>query len=163
MKIVYESNSGHTEKYANMLAQKLNLKSIPLKQYKIDNEPIIFLGWLFANNIQGYKKVKDKANIKCTIAVGMTPTAKQNNSEIIKINNVNEKFFYLQGGVDYTKLKGIKKLILKMVGETIVKENKPENKEMIDIFLNGGNNVKEENLSEIIAYLTNLEMRIRES
>ena len=109
MKIVYESNSGHTEKYANMLAQKLNLKSIPLKQYKIDNEPIIFLGWLFANNIQGYKKVKDKANIKCTIAVGMTPTAKQNNSEIIKINNVNEKFFYLQGGVDYTKLKGIKK------------------------------------------------------
>ena len=44
-----------------------------------------------------------------TIAVGMTPTAKQNNSKIIKINNVNENFFYLQGGVDYTKLKGIKK------------------------------------------------------
>ena len=64
MKIVYESNTGHTEKYANMLAKKLNLTSIPLKQYKIDSEPIIFLGWLFANNIQGYKKVKDKANIK---------------------------------------------------------------------------------------------------
>ena len=67
MKILIVSNSGHTEKYANMLAEKLNLKSIPLKKYKIDSEPIIFLGWLFANNIQGYKKVKDKANIKCTI------------------------------------------------------------------------------------------------
>lgn len=44
MKIVYESNTGHTEKYANMLAEKLNLESIPLKQYKIDSEPIIFLG-----------------------------------------------------------------------------------------------------------------------
>ena len=67
MKIIYESNAGHTEKYANMLAEKLNLESIPLKQYKIDSEPIIFLGWIFANNIQGYKKVRDKANIKCTI------------------------------------------------------------------------------------------------
>ena len=27
MKIVYESNTGHTEKYANMLAEKLNLES----------------------------------------------------------------------------------------------------------------------------------------
>ena len=153
MKIVYESNSGHTEKYANMLAQKLNLTSIPLKKYKIDSEPIIFLGWLFANNIQGYKKVKDKVNIKCTIAVGMTPNAKQNNSEIIKINNINEKFFYLQGGVDYTKLKGIKKFMLKMVAESVIKENKPEDKELIDIFLNGGNCVKEENLSKIVEYL----------
>ena len=153
MKIVYESNSGHTEKYANMLAQKLNLTSIPLKKYKIDSEPIIFLGWLFANNIQGYKKVKDKANIKCTIAVGMTPTAKQNNGEIVKINNINEEFFYLQGGVDYTKLKGIKKIMLKMVAESVIKENKPEDKELIDIFLNGGNCVKEENSSKIVEYL----------
>lgn len=84
----------------------------------------------------------------------MTPTAKQNNSEIIKINNVNEKFFYLQGGVDYTKLKGIKKFMLKMVAESVIKENKPEDKELIDIFLNGGNCVKEENLSEIVEFLT---------
>ena len=80
-----------------------------------------------------------------TIAVGMTPTAKQNNSKIIKINNVNENFFYLQGGVDYTKLKGIKKFMLKMVAESVIKEKKPEDKELIDIFLNGGNCVKEEN------------------
>ena len=153
MKIVYESNTGHTEKYANMLAEKLNLESIPLKQYKIDSEPIIFLGWIFANNIQGYKKVRDKANIKCTIAVGMTPTAKQNNSEIIKINNIYGKFFYLQGGINYTKLKGIKKIIMKMVAESVIKENKPEDKELIDMLLNSGNNVKEENLSEIIEYL----------
>lgn len=88
-----------------------------------------------------------------TIAVGMTPTAKQNNSKIIKINNVNENFFYLQGGVDYTKLKGIKKFMLKMVAESVIKEKKPEDKELIDIFLNGGNCVKEENSSEIVEYL----------
>lgn len=155
MKIVYESNAGHTEQYANMLAEKLNLESIPLKKYKIDTEPIIFLGWIFASNIQGYKKVRNKANIKCTIAVGMTPPDKQDVSEIAKINNVYGEFFYLQGGVDYTKLKGIKKFMLKMVAESVIKENKPEDKELIDIFLNGGNNVKEENLSEIIECLNN--------
>lgn len=154
MKIVYESNTGHTENYANMLAKKLNLECIPLKQYKIASEPIIFLGWIFANNIQGYKKVRDKINIKCTIAVGMTQATKQNISEIVKINNVSEKFFYLQGGVDYTKLKGIKKIMLKMVAKSVIKENKSEDKELIDIFINGGNFVKEENLSEIVEFIT---------
>ena len=60
MKIVYESNSGHTEKYANMLAEKLNLESIPLKQYKIDSEPIIFLGWIFARWSRLYKTKRNK-------------------------------------------------------------------------------------------------------
>ena len=154
MKIVYESNTGHTENYANMLAEKLNLECIPLKQYKIDNEPIIFLGWIFANNIQGYKKVSDKTNIKCTIAVGMTQADRQNISEIVKINNVSEKFFYLQGGLDYTRLKGIKKIMLKMVARSVIKENRPEDKKLIDIFINGGNFVKEENLSEIVEFIT---------
>ena len=153
MKIVYESNTGHTENYANMLAEKLNLECIPLKQYKIDNEPIIFLGWIFANNIQGYKKISGKTNIKCTIAVGMTQADRQNISEIVKINNVSEKFFYLQGGLDYTRLKGIKKIMLKMVAKSVIKENRPEDKELIDIFINGGNFVKEENLSEIVEFI----------
>ena len=43
--------------------------------------------------------------------------------------------------------------MLKMVAESVIKENKPENKELIDIFLNGKNCVKEENLSEILEYL----------
>ena len=75
--------------------------------------------------------MRNKANIKCTIAVGMTPPAKQNNSEIIKINNIYGEFCYLQGGVDYTKLKGIHKFMMKIVSELLIKENKPENKEKI--------------------------------
>lgn len=159
MKIVYESNTGHTENYANMLAEKLNLECIPLKQYKIDSEPIIFLGWIFANNIQGYKKVSDKTNIKCTIAVGMTQADRQNISEIVKINNVSEKFFYLQGGLDYTRLKGIKKIMLKMVTKSVIKENRPEDKKLIDIFINGGNFVREENLSEIVEFYKNVKYK----
>ena len=45
----------------------------------------------------------------------MTQADRQNIIEIVKINNVSEKFFYLQGGLDYTKLKGIKKIMLKLI------------------------------------------------
>ena len=65
------------------------------------------------------------------------------------------KKLYTNNVLSDTILKGIKKFMMKMVAESVIKENKPEDKELIDIFLNGGNNVKEENLSEIIAYLTN--------
>ena len=84
----------------------------------------------------------------------MTQADRQNISEIVKINNVSEKFFYLQGGLDYTRLKGIKKIMLKMVAKSVIKEKRPEDKKLIDIFINGGNFVKEENLSEIVEFTT---------
>lgn len=40
MKIVYESNTGHTEKYANMLAEKLNLRG-RLPKYEKPNVELI--------------------------------------------------------------------------------------------------------------------------
>ena len=85
----------------------------------------------------------------------MTQADRQNIIEIVKINNVSEKFFYLQGGLDYTRLKGIKKIMLNMVAKSVIKENRPEDKKLIDIFINGGNFVKEENLSEIVEFYKN--------
>lgn len=85
----------------------------------------------------------------------MTQADRQNIIEIVKINNVSEKIFYLQGGLDYTRLKGIKKIMLKMVAKSVIKENRPEDKKLIDIFINGGNFVKEENLSEIVEFYKN--------
>ena len=43
----------------------------------------------------------------------------------------------MQGGLDYTKLKGIKRKMLQLVEIAIEKDNKPENQEMIKIFKNG--------------------------
>ena len=57
-----------------------------------------------------------------------------NNIENIKVNS---------------KLKGFKKLIVKAVGKTISKENT----ELVNLFQNGGNYVKKENLEELIKYV----------
>ena len=154
MKIVYESKTGHTKKYAEMLAEKLKIDCIALQDYKQEQEDIIFLAWVFADQIKGYSKIKHRANIICTIAVGINPYSKENDEKLIQTNQVNTPFFYLPGGIDYTKLKGISKILLKLVTDQRIKENKPEDKEVIPIMKMGGSLVKEENLIPIMEYLT---------
>lgn len=152
MKVVYCSNSGHTQRYAEMLSKKLGLECISIKNYKPDDEKIIFLGWIFGSMVMGYNKL-NKDNIICTAGVGMSFESKENTQNIIKVNNITGKFFYLQGGVDYTKLKGIKKLMLKMVGKSTIKKNREEDKQIIEVFKNGKDFVNESNLTQIIGYI----------
>ena len=57
--IVYTSNTGHTAAYSKILGAKTGLPVYALneaaKKLQKGTE-IIYLGWLFANNIKGYKK-----------------------------------------------------------------------------------------------------------
>ena len=59
MIIVYESKTGFTKKYADMLAAKTGLKVFPVKEIsKVGkDEEIIFLGWMKAGKIQGLNKL----------------------------------------------------------------------------------------------------------
>lgn len=64
--IVYSSNTGYTEQYAKLLGKTLELPS-----YKLGNVPechkgaeVIFLGWLFAGTIVGYRKCARKYKIR---------------------------------------------------------------------------------------------------
>lgn len=55
MLIVYESKTGFTKKYADMLAEKTRLKVLGVKELSKLNqeEEIIFLGWMKVGKIQG--------------------------------------------------------------------------------------------------------------
>lgn len=54
--VIYESNAGSARRYAEMLASKLG---VPAYSYKEAvkaiprDEEAIFIGWIFANKIQG--------------------------------------------------------------------------------------------------------------
>lgn len=157
MKIIYCSNTGFTKQYAIMLANKLGIESIDvkdIKKYDIKDEEIIFLGWIFAGIIMGLNKVR-QYKLKCVISVGIIRLTDEYKNELIKSNNIerDKSFFYIQGGIDYKNLKGIKKILLKAVASNIIKENKNENEGIINILKNGGSLVKEENLNDIIEYI----------
>ena len=157
MKIIYCSNTGFTKQYTIMLANKLGIESIDvkdIKKYDIKDEEIIFLGWIFAGIIMGLNKVR-QYKLKCVISVGILRLTDEYKNELIKSNNIerDKSFFYIQGGIDYKELKGIKKILLKAVASNIIKENKNENEGIINILKNGGSLVKEENLNDIIEYI----------
>ncbi len=152
MKIVYCSKTGHTEKYAKMLGEIYKIKPISIENYKTEKDKIVFLGWIKAGKIEGYNKIKN-SNIICTIAVGLSLDSKNNTESIIKTNNIKEKFFYLQGGLDYSKTKGLMRFVYKTAGKIMMKKGDEKNKKYYEVFVNGGNFIKKENLKDITNYL----------
>ena len=158
--IVYESNSGFTKKYAEMLAAKTNLPVYDRKLAKADTEKgeeIIYMGWICAGNVKGYEKAAKKYTVKVVCAVGMgSPTEKVVNETIEHHRIQNAKVFYLQGGFDMSRLHGIYKIMMKMMGKTLGKslekkaDKTNEEIKMLEMLKNGGDFVNEKYLDPII-------------
>lgn len=153
--IVYESNTGFTERYARLLSEKLGKPAYTLKESAARLEKgseVIYLGWVMANQVCGLKKAARRLNIKAAGAVGLFPNTEANTNILIAKNKPDFPLFYLRGGLDYSKLKGIKKKLLLMIRDNMVRENKPENSELVEVLTNGADFVTEENLTSLLAF-----------
>ena len=158
MIIIYESKTGFTKKYADMLAEKTKLKVLQVK--KISNvdkaEEIIFLGWMKAGKIQGLEKLRNY-NVKAVCGSGTGRTAEPDAEAVIARNKIESiPFFYLRGGcIPLKELKGMDKIImsmfLKMLKSSKDKDEKLE--EAIANIENGFDGVKEENLEPVLQWL----------
>lgn len=156
--IIYTSNSGTTKQYANLLSLQTGLCAYELKNSEQVKEgaDVIYLGWLMAGNVKGYKKAAEKYNVKALVGVGMAKSGTQ--IEDIKKNNkvTDIPVFTLQGGFDINRLHGIYKLMMRFMQKTAVKalsdktNRTPDEDEMLDMFLNGANKVSTENLAMVL-------------
>ena len=158
MIIVYESKTGFTKKYAEMLSAKTGLKVYHVKELsQINiNEEIIFLGWMKIGKVQGLKKVR-KYKLKAVCGSGTGRTAEPDPETIITRNKLgNVPFFYLRGGCfPLRDLKGIDRMMMSMFVKTLKKRSDKDEKliEAIDIIENGFDGVKEENLIPVAEWL----------
>lgn len=163
--IVYTSNTGYTEQYAKMLAEKTNLPIYSLEQASEKLKPtdeIIYFGWLMAGAVVNYKVAAKHFKIKAVCAVGLCETGTIA-EKVRKTNSIPESaaLFTLQGGYSPKKLKGMHKFIMSLVTKALIKKiekiNSPRESdiEMKNALINGGSFVKEENLAEIEAFLNN--------
>ncbi|WP_455716582.1 hypothetical protein [Anaerosporobacter sp.] len=163
MVIIYESKTGFTKKYANMLATKTKLKIFSVKEIsKVkQDEDIIFLGWLKAGKIQGLNKIR-KYNIKTVCGSGSGRTAEPSSDAIIARNKIEGiPFFYLRGGCFPLKeLKGMDKIMLSIFLKMLKnrKEKDERIEEAISNIENGFDGVKEENLGPVLEWLKNQEV-----
>ena len=68
--IVYTSNTGYTAQYAQMLGEITGLPVWDLASRQAPKgSDIIYLGWLMAGNIQGYKKAARDYRIRAVVVV----------------------------------------------------------------------------------------------
>ena len=160
--IVYTSNTGFTKQYAEMLGEEINVPVYEFKESKQKlnkSDEIVYMGWIMAGGIKNYNKARKIYDIKAVCPVGMSLPSEKQNNELIERHNIKEKLFYLQGGFDKSKLKGIYGFMMNSL-EKIVKpklekktDKTAEDKEMLDMMINGKNCVSKENLDEIIKWL----------
>ena len=156
--IVYTSNTGHTAKYAKILGEKTGLPVYALseaaKQLSNGTE-IIYLGWLFANNIKGYKKAAKQYKISAICAVGLCDTGTAI-AEVRKVNAISEEtlLFTMQGGMDKTRLRGINKFMINMLTKSLSsqKERSENDERMLYLLTHDQNYVSEENITAFMEW-----------
>jgi len=156
--IVYTSENGHTAQYAKILSEKTDLPAFELKEAlkKLDKgTSVIYLGWLFANHIKGYKKATKSFQIAAIGAVGLCDTGTAI-SVVRKANSLSETvpLFTMQGGMDKTKLHGVNKFMIKMLTKSFEsKQNRTSDEERILYLLNNdANYVCEENAAQFMKW-----------
>ena len=156
--IVYTSETGHTKGYAELLGERTDLPVYDLNTAvrELPKEAeIIYLGWLMAGSVKGYKKAVKCFAVKAVCGVGMAG----GNSQITDIQRVNRlpeelPVFYLQGGFEMKKLHGIHKLMMKTIRSGLNdKANRTaEEEDMRNLLKQGGNLVSADRLSEVLTW-----------
>ena len=160
--IIFTSNTGSTAEYAKLLGKELNLPVFSLQQAKNKvsaGSEIIYLGWLMAGGIKGYKEAAKKYKICAVGGVGMGQTGAQ-------VKQVRDKnaipqsvpLFTLQGNFDVKKLHGVYRFMMnvmvKIAGKALAAkaDRTPEEDDMLDMMVNGGKRVSVQNLRAIMEW-----------
>ncbi len=156
--IVYTSNTGSTEQYARMLGEKTGLPVYSMKESPVPaGAEILYLGWVMASNVMGYKDAAKKYKVKALCGVCMAATGSQMN-DLRKANAVPEEIpiFSIQGGFDIRKLHGIYRFMMNVMAKTAGKalakktDRTAEEDDMLDMMLHGGDRVNEANLKAVL-------------
>lgn len=126
--VIYNSNTGFTERYALELSDRLSCPCISLKKL---NKPelraydrIIFGGWVMGNMIMGLDKLRGIATPDAVFAVGCTPSFEEVVTGVREQNKLaNTPLFYLEGGFRFDKLGLAQKMLLKAVKKSVAKKS----------------------------------------
>lgn len=157
--IIYQTNTGSSKKYAEMLSEKISAPAVALSDSGSVNpeEEVIFIGWVMAGSIQGLPELREKfTNIKCICAVGLANSDKVQ-ADITEKNQITEPLFLLQGDFHIDRLKGMYRMMMsmmmKMVKGKLKEKDDPNADKMIAAFENGVDMVSEDNLTEVIEFI----------
>lgn len=157
--IVYTSNTGFTARYAKLLGEKTGL---PVYEAEVGEKAlpkgtaIVYFGWIMASSVKGYKKAAARYDIRALCAVGLCDTGALM-TEVRKATGLPAEtpLFTLQGGMDYSRLRGINRFMISMLRKGMAaKKDRTEDEERMYILVrDGGDFLREENLNGVLEWL----------
>lgn len=168
--IVYTSNTGYTAQYARMLGKKTGLPVYDMTstaEQPAAGAAVLYLGWLMAGKVQGYAKAAKRYAVQAVCGVGMGATGSQI-QDLQKANRFPETLpvFTLQGGFDLNRLHGLYRFMMTVMVKTAGKglsekpDRTPDEDAMLDLLLNGGSRVREENLTAVLDWYQREELHV---
>lgn len=172
--VLYKTMTGCTQRYAEIISQKLEADLLPLKRARAgklaEYDTIVFGGCVHGGSISGLRKFKKLANRNgnakaIVFAVGASPDNEKTVSDLTGKNFLEEpnranaiKFFYMQGGFDLERMKQPFRSLMKWVKGMVEMnpEKKPDEVEFLKMFDVGDGAVGEKNAEELVRYLKGL-------
>ena len=161
--IVYTSNTGNTGQYAQMLAASTGLPVYSAKDAETalsQGASVIYMGWIRASVIVGYREAAARYAIVCVLAVGMGETGGQL-VELRRKNGLAESLplFTMQGGLFPSKLRGMNAFMINFSRRKAIKVLKAERKRteaqnaMLIMLSKGASFVQEKHLQKPLFWL----------
>lgn len=161
--IVYLSNSGYTKEYAEIIAKKCDIPAYSWKEAKTRlkrGDEIVYMSWVMASSIKGFDRANNRYAIKAVGAVGMMQTDEKNMENIQTRHGIKTiPFFYLQGGFDIKRLKGIYLWLMKRMSRSMliqlkkIEDPSEDELKLIEMLQNGGSCVCEERAWKLIEWI----------
>lgn len=163
MVILYQSDTGFTQEYAQMLAKAEKLKCYEqgTGPQPLAGEEVFYMGPLMAGHITGLDQAMKRYSVKGICGVGMSPPGEQVLSTMARTNYTNNlPVFYLQGGWAPKKVSWLKRRMVGMVTRSTRKalqekgsRRTPEEEQALSFLVRGGSYVAYENLTLIQNWL----------
>ncbi len=161
--IVYESFTGHTKAYAELLSKSSGIRLFSLEEAssKLNREDdVLYMGWLRAEAVSGYKKAAKKYNVCAVCAVGLARIDEKTEAAVKKMNNIfGIPFFALPGGVEMDKLPGYYKIPMLVLRKFMVRSLKKKpvlttaEEDQLDAWTHEGSRVNAEELEPVLLWV----------
>ncbi len=163
--VLYKSKYGNTKTYATWIAKELGWELRDFSDFKRsevnDYDKVIFGTAVYIGKMNKLKKALKLFGDK---AITIFACAGNNNVEedieVIKTNNFKNNelslhhFFYLPGGVDFSKIKGFMKFFLNFFRKMLEKkkDKTKDEEEILKGFTNPSNLVDKKHIKEIVEF-----------
>lgn len=142
--VIYDSKYGHTKQYAEWIAAECSCAVLPRKQASSaalsDYDTIIFGGGLYAGGISGINLLTENYDLLSTKKVilftcGLADPENKENvahirealSKVLSPDMMSHfQIFHLRGGIDYSRLNLIHKVMMSMMRKMLLGKNPTE-------------------------------------